>query len=216
MYYFIVRRQLLCYNGGMTKIVDHDQRRLIIAEAALRVIRQTGMKGATVRNIARESGLSLGALRHYFSSQDELLDFSMSLVKERAIVRINELVSLDIPLFQKTLRILLELLPIDDNKLAEMEVWFAFTAHYRSRGTEFDAQHDGILDLVGRLLRGLQESGLLRPGIDCALETERLYAFIDGIALHAFLDPKRVDYEQTVNLVTYHMKSICMEQSYVD
>lgn len=199
----------------MTKIVDHDQRRLLIAEATLRIIRQMGMKGATVRNIARESGLSLGALRHYFSTQDDLIDFSMRLVKERATVRINELVSIDMPLFQKVLRILLELLPTDDNKLAEMEVWFAFTAHYRSSGTTYDAQHDGVQDLVERLLHSLKESGLLRPELDYTLETERLYAFIDGIALHALLDTKRVDYERIVNVVTYHMKSICTEESYL-
>lgn len=214
MYYFVVCQGNLCYNGDMTKIVDHDQRRLLIAEAALRVIRQMGMKGATVRNIARESGLSLGALRHYFSNQDDLIDFSMRLVKERATARINKLIDLDIPLFPKVLRILLELLPTDDNKLAEMEVWFAYTAHYRSSGTAFDAEHDGVLDLVERMLHSMKESGVLRPELDCALEIERLYAFIDGIALHAFLDTKRVNYEQITNLLTYHMKSICTEESF--
>jgi len=197
----------------MTKIVDHDQRRLLIAEAALRIIRQMGMKGASVRNIARESGLSLGALRHYFSTQDDLIDFCMRLVKERATTRINEYIDLDIPLFQKVLQILLELLPTDDNKLAEMEVWFAYTAHYRSSGTVFDVQHDGVLNLVERMLRTMKESGVMRPELDCALEIERLYALIDGIALHAFLDTKRVNYEQIVNLVTYHLKSICTEES---
>jgi len=214
VYYFIVCKGNLCYNGDMTKIVDHDQRRLLIAEAALSVIRQMGMKGATVRNIARESGLSLGALRHYFSNQDDLIDFSMRLVKERATARINKLMDLDIPLFQMVLLILLELLPTDDNKLSEMEVWFAYTAHYRSNGTAFNSQHDGVLDLIERMLRSMKESGVLRPELDCELEIERLYAFIDGIALHAFLDTKRVNYEQITNLVTYHMKSICTEESF--
>lgn len=194
----------------MTKIVDHDERRLVIAEAALSVIRQMGMKGATVRNIARESGLSLGALRHYFSTQDDLIDFCMNLVKERATTRISELINLEMPLFPKVLKILLELLPTDDDKLAEMEVWFAFTAHYKSNDTAFDALHDGILDLVERLLNSLKEAGILRPELDYVLEVERLYAFIDGIALHAILDPKRMNYEQITHLVTYHMKSICI------
>ncbi len=39
------------------------------------------MEGATV-NIAQEAGLSLGALRHYFTTQDELLGYAMILVKE--------------------------------------------------------------------------------------------------------------------------------------
>ncbi|MFC4600952.1 TetR/AcrR family transcriptional regulator [Cohnella hongkongensis] len=195
----------------MTKIVDHEERRLRIAEAALRVIKKMGMKGATVRNIARESGLSLGALRHYFSTQDELLNFSMELVKERAAARIYELNRLELPIFEKVLKILLELLPTDNDKLAEMEIWFAYNAHYRSSDPSYDVQGDGILTLVAHLLRKMKDSGALRQDLDCELEIERLYALIDGIALHAFLDTKRVDYEQIKKLVTYHMKSICSE-----
>ncbi|XID93147.1 TetR/AcrR family transcriptional regulator [Paenibacillaceae bacterium WGS1546] len=198
----------------MTKIVDHEERRLRIAEAALRVIKKMGMKGATVRNIARESGLSLGALRHYFSTQDELLNFSMELVKERAAARIYELNRLELPIFQKVLRILLELLPTDNDKLAEMEIWFAYNAHYRSSDPSYDVQSDGILTLIANLLRRMKDSGAMRPDLDCELEIERLYAFIDGIALHAFLDTKRVDYEQIEKLVTYHMKSICSEEAF--
>ncbi len=172
------------------------------------------MKGATVRNIAQESGLSLGALRHYFSTQDELLDFSMDLVKERAAARIYELSRLEIPIFQKALKILLELLPTDKDKLAEMEVWFAFNTHYRSSGSSYNILNDGILALIERMLRSMKESGALRPELDCELEIERLYALIDGIALHAYLDTKRVDYEQIVKLVTYHMRSICTEEAF--
>ncbi|MBY6274089.1 MAG: TetR family transcriptional regulator, partial [Bacillaceae bacterium] len=56
----------------MPKIVDHEQRKERIAEACWRVILKRGMKGATVRNIAKEAGLSPGSLRHYFSSQGDL------------------------------------------------------------------------------------------------------------------------------------------------
>ncbi|MFD0712017.1 TetR/AcrR family transcriptional regulator [Paenibacillus sp. GCM10027626] len=194
--------------------MDHDERRLLIAEATLRVIKQAGMEGASVRNIARESGLSLGALRHYFPNQDELIAFSMNLVKERATARIYEVMSRDMPLSRKALHTLLELVPTDDNKLAEMEVWFAFTAHYRNKSAAFDAQHDGILQLIEQLLAALHEAELLRPGLDLALETERLYAFVDGIALHALLDKKRVNYEQIEKLITYHLKSICTDAAF--
>ncbi|MFD0961107.1 TetR family transcriptional regulator [Paenibacillus chungangensis] len=66
-----------------------------------------GLPRLLLRNIARESGLSLGALYHYFSTQYDLIDFFMRLVKERVTSRINELISIDMPLFQKVLKILL-------------------------------------------------------------------------------------------------------------
>ena len=63
------------YNGIMPKIVDHDKQRQRVAEVALRVIQRGGLEKATVRNIAEEAELSVGSLRHYFTSQAELLAF---------------------------------------------------------------------------------------------------------------------------------------------
>ena len=63
----------------MPKQVDHEKRRRQIAEATWRLISTEGIEQATVRKIAQEAGLSLGALRHYFATQDELLRFSMEL-----------------------------------------------------------------------------------------------------------------------------------------
>lgn len=54
-----------------------------LAEAVWRVIRRDGLEHASVRNVAREAGLSMGSLRHYFSTQSELLIFALRLVIER-------------------------------------------------------------------------------------------------------------------------------------
>ncbi len=83
LYYKIARKNISCYTGTMPKIIDHEKRRKQIAEATWRTILERGMEGATVRNIAQEAGLSLGALRHYFTTQDELLGYAMTLVKEK-------------------------------------------------------------------------------------------------------------------------------------
>ena len=74
----------------MPKIVDHEARRKELAEAAWRVIRREGLEGASVRNVAKEAGMSLGSLRHYFATQSELLAFSMRMVGERVKERIKK------------------------------------------------------------------------------------------------------------------------------
>jgi AcrR family transcriptional regulator len=61
------------------------------------VIRRDGPQRASVRNVARESGLSMASLRHYFATQAE--------------------------------RLLQELVPLDEERRAEAEVWLAFTGH---------------------------------------------------------------------------------------
>ena len=43
--------------------LDHDQRRLEIAEAAARLIAADGMEALTTRSIARAMGCSIGSVR---------------------------------------------------------------------------------------------------------------------------------------------------------
>jgi AcrR family transcriptional regulator len=197
----------------MPKIVDHEIRKKQIAEASWRVILEMGMEGATVRNIAKEAGLSLGALRHYFSTQEELLDYAMNLVIERATERINKIVIQELPPKEKILKIMLELVPTDMESMSEMEVWFVFTAQARHKKGYFDAYQDGIYEGLKKLLDYLEYENLLREQLDKSLEVERLYALIDGIAIHALLDPKRLNKDRIQRLFVYHLNSICVEES---
>ncbi|MBG9942569.1 TetR family transcriptional regulator C-terminal domain-containing protein [Brevibacillus formosus] len=193
----------------MPKIIDHEKRREQIAEATWRVIVEQGMEGATVRGIAKEAGLSLGALRHYFATQDELLMYAMQLVKERATARIAE-VAADEELLPKErfTKIFLELLPTNQEKMVEMEVWFAFTVYFRHKKDGFDAQHDGIYAGVRKLLDSADQLHLLRKELDKELEAEKLYAVIDGLALHAYLEPQRVDGERITKVLEHHLASL--------
>ena len=67
----------------MPKLVDHEERRRELGDAVWRVIRSRGVDGASIRTVAHEAGWSPGALRHYFSTQSELLTFAMQMVVER-------------------------------------------------------------------------------------------------------------------------------------
>jgi AcrR family transcriptional regulator len=81
-----------------------------------------------VRNVAREAGLSMGSLRHYFASQSELLCFAMELVGDRARARVAALEPAADPR-RRAEQLLAELVPLDDERRAESEVWLAFTGH---------------------------------------------------------------------------------------
>jgi AcrR family transcriptional regulator len=49
------------------------QTRAAIIEAALRLFRETGYEGTTMRAVAREAGVSTGNAYYYFSSKEELI-----------------------------------------------------------------------------------------------------------------------------------------------
>jgi len=55
------------------------------------VIRRDGLEHASVRNVAREAGLSSGSLRHMFRTQAELLVFAMNQVVDRIESRLDSL-----------------------------------------------------------------------------------------------------------------------------
>lgn len=194
----------------MPKIVNHDMKKVEIAEAAWRVIRQKGIKGASVRNIAQESGVSLGALRYYFPTQDDLLVFAMQVVRDRVNERILHIAAEELPPVHRVLRILMELVPGDEERRVEMEVWFEFTFHMKKwNPAAFDAQHDGILEGIGRLLDYLAQGGALEEEVDIPLESEKLYALLDGLALHMLLDPGRLNYTKAQQVLESYLAGIC-------
>ncbi len=194
----------------MPKIVDHEAKKEQIAGATWRVIVRDGMKGATVRGIAKEAGMSLGALRHYFSTQDELLAYAMQLVRERATARIERIANADLSPKRKVLEILYELVPLNEDTRAEMEVWFAYVFSLGRKADALNVQRD-IYQGIRRLIDLLGHYRLLRDGLDPELTAETLYSLVDGVAAHAFLEPTRLSKERIVAVLTAYIDTICTD-----
>jgi hypothetical protein len=119
---------------------------------------------------------------------------------------------LDLPPREQVERVLLELLPIDDSSMAEMEVWFAFIFHLKSAGEPNDELSDAIYPLVIQLIDYLDQHGLLRRELDKDNEAERLYALVDGLALHAMLEPERLDKQRIIRVLNGHLDYICCSE----
>ena len=175
-------------------MVDTESRRTELAEAVWRVILRDGLDRASVRNVSREAGLSMGSLRHYFGSQTELLAFAMRLVTERARRRVEALDLSNCGPRRAVERVLSEVLPLDDERRAEAEVWLALTGKALVDPTLRvlrDEADDGLRGLCAWSVRALAEADEAAPGLDADLEVERLYALVDGLAVHAVVRPER-------------------------
>ena len=198
----------------MPKIVDHDKQRLLVAEAAWRVIRRDGMEHTSVRNIAKEANLSTGSMRHYFSTQSDLLLYAMNLVSERVRQRYHQMPLTGSPL-EDMKKILLELLPNTDEKFAEMEVWFAFTVKSKT-DPALKSLADNVYNELRRMatyvITYLMELGLTSPDLNVELEIERLYALVDGLAIHAILRPESMNAKVMDDILTLHLASLCDSQ----
>lgn len=122
----------LCENGCVPKIVDHEQRRAELGAAVRRVVARAGVGGATVRAVAAESGWSMGALRYYFATQTELLDFAVGTMLGDIPGRIQHVLDTQEPGIERAQAVIEEMLPLDDNRLAEVRVYLAFMARVRT------------------------------------------------------------------------------------
>ncbi|BDH60217.1 HTH-type transcriptional regulator PksA [Lysinibacillus sp. PLM2] len=167
----------------MPKIVNHEERKTQIAKATWNVIAKYGLEGASVRSIAKEANLSLGAVRHYFNTQEELLEFAMQLVEEQVRERIIEHTKRSLTLKEITLNILMELVPFE-NRNVEMQVWLEYIS-YKIRKKEVG--EDNVYAAVMQLVTKLNEEGVLKEGILLEEEIVHLHALIDGLALHILM-----------------------------
>ncbi|MGM9950596.1 MAG: TetR/AcrR family transcriptional regulator [Lysinibacillus sp.] len=197
----------------MPKIVDVEERKRVIAEATWQVILEKGMEGASVRNIAKEAGLSLGALRHYFSNQDELLVYAMKLVMENVNQRIAEVLQEDLPIQEQVLKVLLQVLPIERQSMLEMEVWFTYVASVKHKKEEMNVPFNALSTGMEKIIDGLAVYGLLREGLNVELEVERLYAVVDGLAVHALFERERLDRDRVIRTLVYHLNSILRKEA---
>ena len=183
----------------------HAQRRGQLVDAVFRIVRRDGIDQVSVRTVAREAGLSMGTLRHYFTTQADLLAFSLGEVERRIRDRLADLDTTGSP--REVLeRVLHHLLPISPESRVEHEIWLAFVG----RAVADPALHalnarvyDDTRDLIRRLV--LRAA---RPGLDEDIETERLYALVDGLVLHAALRPEQWTPDRLTAVLGAHLDAL--------
>ena len=190
--------------------VDSEQRRRQLAEALWRVVLRDGIEAASVRKVAAEACLSAGSLRHVFPSQSELLAFAMQLVVDEVRGRIAD-VEPSHDVTQAVERRLETLLVLDPETRAVFDVWLAFSTRARvdpSLRPLRDETHGQVRELCRASVEALGVAGRARPDLDAAREAERLHALVDGLAMHATLDPETTTPNRQVEILNRHLESL--------
>lgn len=195
----------------MPKIVDHDHKRKIIAETAWKIIKTEGIERASIRRIASEAGMSTGALRHYFSNQDELLLFIMEYFLARGRER-SENISWSTNPLNAVRETLLELVPVSQDKQTETGVWLVFAIRSLTSAAlnaKKDELTEGEYILMEALLEILIKAGCINKTINIEIEKLRLAVIIEGISIHALLRPDIFTIEKVEQIITHHLNELC-------
>ena len=168
----------------MPKLIDHDRRREEIAEATWRVIHAQGISGVSIRTVAAEAGISTGSLRHVFPSKADLLVHATELVGRRAQGRIEEHLREPDPR-ALVLAVIKELLPLDAERRAEMEVNVALIAEAPG-----DERVKEVLDVAHATVRDA-----------CRHMTTLLHGLVDGLAIHMLVNPDPAFERQALRMI---------------
>ena len=117
----------------MPKQVDPHERRTLLADALLRVAATRGLMDVSLRHVAAEAGVTAGMVQHYFRTKDEMMVFALDVVSARVQARLEaDPTTHDGP--RALVRALLvQLLPVDDDRVLEGRVAIAFHAYAASR-----------------------------------------------------------------------------------
>lgn len=162
-------------------MTGRDGSRESILDALLTLLSTRGADALTIRNVAAEAGVSVGAVQHHFATRDALIVAAMTTVNERFIARMRELIAQE-PSAEVRLRIFCrELAAIGSGDLTEAIVWNAFTAR---AGTHADIRALHAANWAGTEYFILQLLTGAYPNSDAtADDAALLLAVADGIAV---------------------------------
>jgi AcrR family transcriptional regulator len=185
------------------KVVDHDQRRAEIVEAAGRLIARHGLGAATVRKIAAEAGYSSGVIDHYFADKDDLLLQALARSHGRISDRCVRLTR-DRRGLAAVRAILADNLPTDGLRRDETRLEVQFWARSLGDAALTDVQRREMGRFRKELVRHLEEAvadGETAAGLDVPDAVERLLVVMDGMSVRAVIEPSRLPAERQLALL---------------
>ncbi|UKA65565.1 TetR family transcriptional regulator C-terminal domain-containing protein [Arthrobacter sp. FW306-05-C] len=200
----------------MPKIVDADARRQDVVQAVLRIIAVDGLERASLREVADEAGLAVGSVRHYFQGSEELLAFSFGTVVDRVVSRLEGLLP---PVRDAAagspeqrgavLTLLGGVLPLDEETAMDACAWLAFKNAARIRpflAAEADRSHREVAAIVGGVVASLLPHD--EPQENLVVEAERLLATLDGLCMHALLQPAWMTAQMCRDVLERHLDGL--------
>ncbi len=156
-----------------------------LAAALLDVAARNGLDAASVREVANEAGVSIGAVQHHFPTKDEMLAYSFRTLSDRVLNRLTN-VDPDIDPARTLFSALSQLLPLDEERGSEVHVMSAFAVRAVTSPTLSAIRTATLFTIRTGIARVLIRAGTPDPETRAAL----LLSAANGLALDAAASPE--------------------------
>lgn len=180
-------------------------------DAVVRVLVRDGLDGLSVRRVASEARVSIGAVQHHFATKDALLVAAAEHVttqfKSRADVLTRRALSEEGPaaaflVFCQLLANAVETPDEHGEDTAASTVWLWYAAKATRPGVAADAFTTGWSQ-TETYLRGVIAD--LFPRLDAVEEAGHLLAVLDGLAVARTAEPDRMPRARAAAVVRRHL-----------
>ncbi len=171
--------------------VNHDNRRIEVAEAAARLISREGMEGLTTRALAKELGCSIGVLSHYFHNKEEIVIAAFRWADQRIDQRMQSVLAEELSL-DAFIPVIRAGLPLDEESDLEWRVRTNLHTFAMTHKTSLKAERDKFVDfsnIMGEMIARLQQQGHVRDDIPAADLTSAMFDLVVGIARNLLMLP---------------------------
>lgn len=170
--------------------VDYEDRRRRIAEAVCTLIAQSGMEAVSLRDVATQANVSMGAVQRCFRTKEDMLLFALEHISQRVGERANQrIAAASTPQAASILlsHTLAELALLDEESKTQAHVWPAFVTCAPGNQKLAAVLHDTyakLHDVVAWLIRYGQDTQEIPQHLDPDREAHTLLALADGLTVH--------------------------------
>lgn len=186
----------------------------LILEAVVRVLVHDGLDGLSVRRVAAEAGVSIGAVQHHFPTKDSLLVAAADHVSTQFQWRADDVTRRALAeqgptaAFLAFCQLLANAAPGGDQEAEDTAasiVWLWYAAKATQRGVVGDAFTTGWSQTED-YLRGVIAA--LFPHLDASEEAGHLLAVLDGLAIARAAEPERMPHARAAAIVRRHFEHL--------
>jgi TetR/AcrR family transcriptional regulator, transcriptional repressor of bet genes len=179
-----------------------------LADALLGVVAEQGLDAVSVRSVARVAGVSGGAVQYHFPTVKELRRAAYQRVIDRVTARAERRAAEATSAKAFVRALLLELLPLDDERRTEVQAGLAFSARSVHSPDLAELYAEGYRALVGALedaLRAAAGRGEAATGVDPRRDAVAAAAVADGLAWHLVCAPAALAADEAVRALDAHL-----------
>lgn len=190
-----------------------------VVGAAVSVLVRDGLDGLSVRRVATEAGVSIGAVQHHFATKDALLVAAARHVTARFNSRAADLTRQigatkgPAAAFLAICQLLANALPGLDDRSEDSDasiVWLWYAAKATQPGVVADAFKTGWSQTEEYLCGFIAD---LYPHLDAVEEAAHLLAVLDGLAIARAAEPERMPQKRASAIVERHASHLANLES---